>query len=510
MVVSQPVAHRRDAAWSVRIAVGVAVVAFAARMWVVLHGGGFDALAGYDQGVYYAAADAFVHGLRPYGGFLLLHPPGIVLLLSPFAALGSVTSDSTGMAVARFAFVLLGVLNAVLVTRIALRFGRVAAIVGGLFYAMWLPVVGLENQTKLEPLGNTCLLLGLVCLVRRRGQQPPSPRATWLAGAALGAGSCVKIWGVVPLLVVVGWQLLDRGWRPAVRVVAGAAAAAVAICLPFFVTAPDAMLRMVVVDQLGRPPMPVSMISRLYTLSSLDIWSPLSPGSATVLAVVGTLAIIGLLLAWRDRSARVIVMLFLAQTALLLRAPSFFPEYAAFVVPAAALVAAAASAPVARWLVHRGRGFRIVGVGALTAAFVAGALLLAPIGIGARTPFPGAQLSEAAEQQRCVLSDSPIALIEMNVLSRDLRSGCGVRVDVTGYTYDHELDRGSNDRPLSRANNPAWQKQIVHYLTSGSAFILARTHRGTGLSRASMREISRWPVLAKIDGYTVFARNAQQ
>ena len=58
----------------------VAVVAFTARVGVVLRGEGFHALAGYDQGVYYAAADAFVHGRLPYVGFLLLHPPGIVLL----------------------------------------------------------------------------------------------------------------------------------------------------------------------------------------------------------------------------------------------------------------------------------------------------------------------------------------------------------------------------------------------------------------------------------------------
>ena len=148
------------ATWSVPTTAAVAAVAFVGRILVVLRGEGFHALAGYDQGVYYVA-DAFVHGRRPYGGFLLLHPPGIMLFLSPFAALGSLTSDATGMAVARFAVILLGTLNAVLVTRIALRFGPVAAVVGGLFYALWIPVVVLETQTKLEPLGNTSLLLAL-------------------------------------------------------------------------------------------------------------------------------------------------------------------------------------------------------------------------------------------------------------------------------------------------------------------------------------------------------------
>ena len=151
-------------------------------MWVVLRGDGLHGLVGYDPGVYYAAAAAFVHGLRPYGGFLLLHPPGSMLVLSPFAALGSVTSDSTGMAVARFAVILLGTLNAILVTRIAHRFGLAAAITGGLFYALWAPVVVVENQTRLEPLGNTCLLLALLFLLRRG--RPVSAGAEVLAGLA--------------------------------------------------------------------------------------------------------------------------------------------------------------------------------------------------------------------------------------------------------------------------------------------------------------------------------------
>jgi alpha-1,2-mannosyltransferase len=491
---------------AVRLAVGVAAVAFAARLWVVLHGGGFYVLAGYDQGVYYAAADALVHGVRPYGGFLLLHPPGIVLFLSPFAALGSLTADSTGMAVARFAFILIGVLNALLVTGIARRFGRVSAIVGGLFYALWAPVVVLENQTRLEPLGNTCLLLALFALLRRRGQ-PISARAELLAGAALGAGACVKIWGVAPLLVVIGWQLLDRGWRPAARVVVGSAAAAAAICVPFLLMAPGAMVRMVVTDQLGRPVSPQGPGSRFFTISSLAMWLHRSPSSAILLAVVASCALGGLLLAWRERRARVVVVLFLAQTALLLKSPSFFPAYAAFVVPAGALVAAVASERVAGWLVERGQGFRIAGVGALCVACVLSSVLLVPLSVGFKRPFPGPQLAEAAKHTRCVLSDTPIALIEMNVLSRDLHNGCRVRVDVTGYTYEGELDRGPHDELLPRRKNAAWQKVIIRYLTSGDAFIMARS--GTGISRASRRELARWPELAKVDGFTIYARNPQ-
>jgi hypothetical protein len=101
-----------------------------------------------------------------------------------------------------------------------------------------------------------------------------------------------------------------------------------------------------------------------------------------------------------------------------------------------------------------------------------------------------------------------MALIEMNVLSRDLRNGCTVHVDVTGYTYEGAVAHGLNGIKLSRRKDATWQKQVLAYLTSGDAVILARRN-GTGLSRASKRDLERWPILAKIGGYTLFARPVQ-
>src|SRR5919112_759301 len=95
--------------------VAVAAVAFLTRAWLVLRHAGLGGLNHYDDGVYYAGAAALVSGRMPYRDFLFLHPPGILLALSPFAALGAVTSDSVGLAVARVAFWGIGALNAGLV-----------------------------------------------------------------------------------------------------------------------------------------------------------------------------------------------------------------------------------------------------------------------------------------------------------------------------------------------------------------------------------------------------------
>lgn len=54
-------------------------------------------------------------------------------MLLPFAALGQVRGDAEGLAVARVAFMLLGAVNAVLVSRILRPHGRSAAAASGLF-----------------------------------------------------------------------------------------------------------------------------------------------------------------------------------------------------------------------------------------------------------------------------------------------------------------------------------------------------------------------------------------
>src|SRR5689334_22729672 len=41
----------------------------------------------YDDGIYFGAAIRLIHGWLPYRDFLLPHPPGLTVLLSPIAAL---------------------------------------------------------------------------------------------------------------------------------------------------------------------------------------------------------------------------------------------------------------------------------------------------------------------------------------------------------------------------------------------------------------------------------------
>src|SRR5687768_5367329 len=139
---SNSVPRRAPGPWL--LVVGLTVVfcvAFAARLIPLLRGGGLHAMGNYDDGVHYAAAMGLVHGLLPYRDFLLLHPPGLPLLLTPFAGLAEVLGEPDTMVVARLCWMSLGALNAVLCGLVLLPLGRLAAVLTGLMYAVYFGAV---------------------------------------------------------------------------------------------------------------------------------------------------------------------------------------------------------------------------------------------------------------------------------------------------------------------------------------------------------------------------------
>jgi alpha-1,2-mannosyltransferase len=486
------------------IPVLVAVVAFAVRLTTVLHGGGLYAYMGYDDGVYYTAAAKLVFGELPYRDFVLLHPPGIALVLAPFAELGRLTSDREGMAVARVAFMLLGALNAALTARVASVLGRGAALVAGGFTAVWVHAAYVDRTTLLEPLGSLALLVGLLLLgpvLRQQGAR--AGRAELLGGAALGLGVCVKAWGVVPLAVVGVFVLADRGWRAAVRLVVGAAAAGLVVVGPFLVAAPAATVRMILLDQVGRPESRTPRVERFTGLLGVVQYVGRERRTAVVvLTLVTGLVVIALtLLALRAPAARLWAALLVAHGLLLLAAPIYFPHYSAFLAVPLSLVLGAGASVVSREL--RGRVPRRAHLAAAVAAMAA----LGALGVGTTmgsfgVRYPGERLATFLPAQGCVRADDPGALIQLNVLSRDLRRGCVVHADFTGITYDRLAHRNAAGHPVTRRRNAAWQRYARDYLTSGSATVLVRG-RANGFNRATTARLNSLPVLGEVGPWRV-------
>jgi hypothetical protein len=447
------------------LAVGLG--AFGVRLAFVLHGGGLFFYNSYDDGVYYAAGAALVHGRMPYRDFLFIQPPGAALIGAPFAWLGGAVGDATGLAIARVGFFAVGGLNAVLVAANLRRFGWPAAWIGGLFYAVFFPAVYAERSIFLEPVGTLGLLAALL-LVRR-----PERWAAVAAGAAAGVAMGMKIWYVVPAGVIVLFA-----WRRAHLVVAGVAAALLVIYGPFLLMSPSATVREIVFDQLGRPRSGITTVERLQSVLGAASSGGVPVAAITVISGLLLLAALGVTLL--TRHARVFAVLLVANAVVLAASPSWFGHYASLTAWTIALCAGVAGG----WLAERPRAAwaRAGIVAVVVAGVIAGSEHLDRHPLGTRPDVAALQRAVGAKPG-CVTADDPTLLALSNTLTRDLQQpDCVVWPDVTGWTYDADSVRVGGV-PVPRTANAKWQADVTRFLGAGSVVILGR--RTTGLSRAS-------------------------
>jgi alpha-1,2-mannosyltransferase len=469
------------------IPVGViAVVALLARLVPVLRGGGLTGVLAYDDGVYYSASDALLSGRMPYRDYVLLHPPGITVVLAPFAALGRLAGDPVGMAAGRLAFMLVGTACAVLAWVIARRVSPVAGLTAGLLYAVWQPAAYAERTTLLEPLVNLGLLGALALL-----PEGASRRRVALAGVVLGLVVAVKAWAIVPFAVLMLWLLLRRGWRDAVAFTAAGAGAASVVCLPFLVAAGPQLVREVVLDQLGRPNNGVPLLGRLASIEGLQLSpGPVGAGLAQLsVAVAAVTLVLVAMLAWRRPATRLWAGLFAAQGAMLMLSPSYFGHYGTFVAPSLALLAGAGTASLVAWSRSRSVALgRLVPVAGLVAvALLTGHVLDHTEG----RRVPAGMADQALSGVNCVAADSDAALIAADVLTRDLRHGCPLVVDVTGLTYNQDRgDLGSGPTPTERRRDPEWQRHIGRYFDDSGAVLLDQW-RSDGLNGQLLAHLER-------------------
>jgi alpha-1,2-mannosyltransferase len=476
-------------------AIAIAAIAFVIRLVPVLRGGGLFGLGNYDDGVYYAAATGLAHGLLPYRDFLLLHPPGMPVLLAPFALAAQVTSDPYGFAAARVACMVLGAINAVLIWKILKPVGAAAALFGGLSYAVFYPAVYSDKSTLLECPATTALLIAILLLQPLINSSSIPHWKIFVAGALVGLTISIKIWGFVTLAIVLIWLLLIRRWRAAVQVLIGSAASAALICLPFFVVAPTAMWNQIVRDQLfrgeggGR-----SILDRLDQMAGLGIVERPYPAAITVIAVAALLCCAAL--AWRYREARLPVLLMLGQGVFLLMTPTWFKHFAGFTAAPVTLTVGAAIGGLI--VLVRAKPAQII-VGLL----VAGALVVYGSGWSTTTfgrRFPQEFRTNAASAPGCVTSDDATTLVVSNTLSRNLNHGCRFVADLGGHSHDLAAAAGVK---VSRNRNVEFQAFSLDYLRTGSITILIKYSGGRGFNARTTAVLDQWRLLARSGRYEV-------
>jgi len=480
---------------------GLAVIAFLFRLVPVLLTGGLTGMIDYDDGVYMGTALALVRGKIVYRDFYMLHPPGIVYVLSPFAMLSWVFSDATAFGAARLGMMVLGGVNTFLAGMVAARYGRKAAFGAAAFYAVWLVVAKVERSTWLVAPQNTLELLALLALAPTLpgpGSIPVSWRRAAVVGIFIGCCGTIQIWGIVTAAVIFAWLFLRTfrqpgGWlRPMAAYSLAGLTTIVVLFLPFFLAAGTKMIRIVIFDQIGRAEAGVGLVDRMRQMegipSALLKRLDLPDGLPLVIFVVVMATV--LLLAWRRPPARLWVALFVAQSLFLLKTPSFFGHYAAWIGPAAVLSAGMVLSTLLEWAADR----RPLGL-AIKAAYglgLAGYLVitLLPHSLGYALPshpFDGSRIVSAVKDARCPTSDSPSILILTGTLRRILDDGCPILVSPSGVSYD--TDNNLVGKQRTRPNQPEYQAAMQAYFGGSDAAIFVRNPKNMGFTQATWNVI---------------------
>ena len=465
----------------------LAVVAVLVRLLPVLYGGGLSGKFGHDDSIYFSAAIAFVEGRVPYRDFNLLHPPGIIYLLSPFAAIGGLTGDATAIGLARVAFMALGALNTILVALVARRLGLVTAVSAAALYAVWFVPVAWERTTYLIAPQSTLTLLALLLLAR--SPRELTTRRVALAGVCIGIAGMFQLWTAVTAVVIFGW-LIATLWRVPARLVrlgaayvAGGVVAAVALALPILIASGPRMIESTVLAQLERAGsagaprmMRLRMIEGIPLSETVQRLTP----DALVIAALLIVASLVALAAWKRSEMRLWAVLLAAQMVFLMVTPVFFRHYAAWLAPAAALSIGATVAVIIDWLDAR---WRRPAAGVLAVGLVA--LLLVSLRPDS-TALPVTVDSPDLRGVQCISADDAILLVKNGGLRRNLQRNCPVLLNPTGLIHLVKVRTGGDP---NRKTDPEYQLAMQQYFGGSDAamFIQRRVDRLTPETWASIR-----------------------
>lgn len=487
------------------------IVAFLARLLPLLETRSLGGFRGYDDGVHYAAGVHLLAGSLPYRDYVLVHPPGIALLMLPFALIGQLAGDTAGVSAARVFFAMIGTLNTLMIGILLKRWGYPAIIAGAGLYAVGSIATIAERSIMLSPILGACALAALLAL--RRGGPAPR-RAVTVAAIFLGLALCFKLWAVLPILVMGVMVTVTLGPRLLLRFIAVGAAACTLIMGVFFVLAPGAMFTDVVLAQVARTDgVAKDLAHRLgdFIGSGAGPWTVLLGVGLGVLCIAATAAV-GVTRSWNARDwgeefwwavlAAVVVGALLASASFFDHYPNFAAPYLAlcFGVTVGAGVAVVSRRPSSTTNLTR----RNSPIPARVAAMLS-VVLLVPVGargfVLEPQPLPevvGDDLVAAAAPYDCVFSTYAYMGVMSDSLSRSMQHGCSSIVDVFGARMVEELSTNGSG-PAIGAGMSAQELQESQ-LNNAQAAVVGAPHADYGLSAKAIDTLRTKFVLAAGSG----------
>jgi len=460
--------------------IGTGAIALALRLWI-LFSVGLMSVTQYDDGPYFGSAVRLVYGVLPYRDYAFVQPPGITELMSPAALESYLGGTAWALVIGRFLSVLAGTAAVVLTGFLVRHRGALAVLLAGGILAIY-PISAVSARTVLlEPWLVLFCLAGAVAVFDRDRITASTRRLAW-GGVAFGFGGAIKVWAIVPVLVIVVLCLPQL--RRAALFAGGVAAGFLIPVLPFVTAAPARFYDDVVVAQLARIGSRVPAWERFNSMigASKSLTSGIViPLAITVLAFV---IVAQLAATWATgrrpapldwfplASAALIVLMFLW--------PAYYSaHYAAFLGPFLALSLALPVARLADGLASRraarDRPARRPATPWLAQAglILLGVAVLAGAVAQAARPTRWSHLDRPAVTLRgvpkgaCVLTDSAAYLLIANRFTSDV-PGCPQMVDSLGT----DLALGRGRRPGSGAGRDPAVSAAWHQAFSAAGWVL--------------------------------------
>ncbi len=232
------------------VTVAMALVAVGLQVLRLTRPGGVLAGGSYDTALYLGSAIRLFHGVLPYRDFALLQPPGLVLMMSPFALLSLAIGSRGALIVISLCTPLLAGANVLLLGRLLAHRGWRAALTACALLAVYPAMYAALLDGLLEPLMCFFCLLGAVLIFD--GDGFAGRRRIIAGGAAFGFAVTVLVAAVLPGLVMAA--VCIRHARRLLPFAAGGLAGCLVPLLPFFALAPGSVLHDIVLTQLQRVP----------------------------------------------------------------------------------------------------------------------------------------------------------------------------------------------------------------------------------------------------------------
>jgi alpha-1,2-mannosyltransferase len=265
------------------VIVATTALALGLRLWQLSSPGHLTGVTEYDDGVYLGAALRLVHGVVPYRDFVLVQPPGLILIMTPVAALAKWTGTAGAMAVGRVLTACAGAAAVPVAGRLVRHRGLLAVLITCGLLAVYPDAIAASITVLQEPWLVLCCLAGAVVVFDGDQVTDDWKRLAW-GGAAFGFAGAIKVWAVIPALVIAALAV-RRPWRAGVYL-SGTAAGFLIPVLPFAIARPGLFYRGVIVAQIVRvDDVRVSAWTRLTSMTGMNSLSPVSHQTVLIASI---------------------------------------------------------------------------------------------------------------------------------------------------------------------------------------------------------------------------------